>query len=161
MKKGFTLIELLVVVAIISILTIISVSQFNTAKIKARDTQRKADIDSVAKALDSYYADYGEFPAEIEWGGTLMDVNEGAEPYYYMRVVPEENYLDMPYCYVVDINNGAYGLFARMEGEGLITGSFTVPTCPAGSGDYNYGRFSPNTNVNSFCNGSLCTAVTP
>jgi len=51
MKKGFTLIELLVVVAIISILTIISVSQFNTAKIKARDTQRKADIDSVAKAL--------------------------------------------------------------------------------------------------------------
>jgi len=54
---GFTLIELLVVISIISILTIISVSQFNTAKIKARDTQRKADIDSVGKALNSYYAD--------------------------------------------------------------------------------------------------------
>lgn len=151
---GFTLIELLVVISIISILTIISVSQFNTAKIKARDTQRKADIDSVGKALNSYYADYGKFPEPtmVMWGGEFRDDNPGAEPYYYMRVVPEENNGDVEYCYLPDADYGQYLLFGNMEGVGATTGDYS-----ACGESYNFGKAGPNTTIDSFCDGVICT----
>lgn len=150
---GFTLIELLVVVAIISILTIISVSQFNTAKIKARDTQRKADIDSVAKALDSYYADYGKFPEPtmVMWGGEFRDDNPGAEPYYYMRVLPSDP--NTQYCYLVSDNPPEYVLFAQMEGVGATTGSYAI-TSGLCESSYNFAKSGPNTTVTSFCGAS-------
>jgi len=55
--KGFTLIELLIVIAIIAILaTIVSVSYVNAQK-KARDNRRRADVNSIASALQVYHAD--------------------------------------------------------------------------------------------------------
>lgn len=62
MKKGFTLIELLVVVAIIGILTTIVSMSFSTVSSKARDGKRKADINSITKALDLYYNDNAYYP---------------------------------------------------------------------------------------------------
>lgn len=152
-KLGFTLIELLVVISIIAILTIISVSQFNTAKIKARDTQRKADMDSVSKALNSYYADYGEFPIqdEIDWGHEFVDDNPGAEPYYYMRVLPSDP--NTQYCYLVNDDPPEYVLFAQMEGVGATTGSYSVTSGPCES-SYNFAKSGPNTTITSFCGAS-------
>jgi len=155
-RVGFTLIELLVVISIISILTIISVSQFNTAKIKARDTQRKADIDSVSKALNTYFADYGYFPEEgvVAWGEAFVDDNNQAEDYYYMRTMPEEEYLDSGYCYLVDDDNSAYVLLAELEGDesGNSNVLLTEDVCGQSSGQaYNFGLSSTNTTVDSFC----------
>ena len=147
-RSGFTLIELLVVITIISILTIIAVSQFNTAKIKARDTQRKADLDSVSKAVNMYYADYGEFPDQdaFGWGGEFKDGD-----YYYMKVVPEENKADLDqYCYLPNVNFTSYVIFGNMEGVGMTTGDFSVSSGGCET-DYNFSLVAPNESVTSFC----------
>ena len=51
-QKGFTLIELLVVIAIIGILASFAIASFNSARLKGRDSRRKADFDALVKALE-------------------------------------------------------------------------------------------------------------
>src|SRR3989344_58076 len=53
-KNGFTLIELLVVISIISLLSSIMFSTFNTARLKARDAKRKSDLHQIALAISQY-----------------------------------------------------------------------------------------------------------
>ena len=50
-KKGFTLIELLIAIAIIGILSATSMVMFTSAQKKARDSQRKNDLNQVKKAM--------------------------------------------------------------------------------------------------------------
>ncbi len=50
-KKGFTLIELLVVIAIISLLSSIVMASLSSAKIKAQETRRIAEVKQLATAL--------------------------------------------------------------------------------------------------------------
>ncbi len=52
--RGFTLIELVVVMAIIAILTGLSVFNFNQARMKARDISRKNDLKQLQNALELY-----------------------------------------------------------------------------------------------------------
>jgi len=61
-KKGFTIIELLVVVAIIGILSTISVVAFNVARMRNRDTKRLADMKQISTGLDLYFNDNGLYP---------------------------------------------------------------------------------------------------
>src|SRR3989344_5186394 len=60
-RKGFTLIELLVVIAIIGILATVALVSLNSARIKARDSKRLADIRQVALALEFCYNDDGKY----------------------------------------------------------------------------------------------------
>lgn len=52
-NKGFTLVELLVVVAIIAILSVIGLTVFSGSQANARDARRKADIDAIAKVIET------------------------------------------------------------------------------------------------------------
>lgn len=61
-KKGFTLIELMVVISIISLLSTITISALNNSRIKARDTQRVAQIKELQKAIEAYVSDHGHPP---------------------------------------------------------------------------------------------------
>ena len=65
MKKanGFTIVELLIVIVVIGILAAISIVAYNNVAAKARDSQRVQDIKTIAKALEMYYIDNGEFPS--------------------------------------------------------------------------------------------------
>lgn len=53
--RGFTLVELLVVVAIIAVLSVIGITIFTGVQKNARDARRKADVDSVASAMEANY----------------------------------------------------------------------------------------------------------
>ena len=61
-KKGFTLIELLVVVAIIGLLSTLSIVALNTARAKARDARRVSDIKQIQTALEVYLSENGAYP---------------------------------------------------------------------------------------------------
>lgn len=64
MKKslGFTLVELLVVISIISLLSSVVYASLNTARAKARDSQRIAALDQIKLALELYYDNHGQYP---------------------------------------------------------------------------------------------------
>lgn len=63
LRKGFTLIELLIVVAIIGILAVALVPTITDAPARARDAARKAAVNSVLTALESYNIDNGSYPS--------------------------------------------------------------------------------------------------
>jgi len=62
MRRGFTLIELLVVIAIIGTLTSLLVVNYQNARERARDAQRKGDFRSLQQALRLYYNDFQGYP---------------------------------------------------------------------------------------------------
>jgi type IV pilus assembly protein PilA len=63
-KKGFTLIELLVVVAIIGILAAIAIPQFAKYRQNAYNSAAQSDLRNAKTALESYFADKQEYPAD-------------------------------------------------------------------------------------------------
>jgi len=91
-QKAFTLIELLVVIAIIGLLSTIVLVSLNTARAKARDARRKADLHQIQLALEFYYDKYGYYPCSQhtaylvgnDWVSTLLK-NEG-----FMSSVPSD-----------------------------------------------------------------------
>jgi prepilin-type N-terminal cleavage/methylation domain-containing protein len=70
---AFTLIELLVVIAIIAILATLSILALQSAREKARDAKRIADIKQLRTALELYYNDANGYPPSASFvsGQTL------------------------------------------------------------------------------------------
>lgn len=64
MKKGFTLIELLVVIAIIAILVAFISANFLSARQRAKDVKKKAELVQLKNALRLYYNDFNIYPAQ-------------------------------------------------------------------------------------------------
>ena len=64
MKKGFTLIELLIVVAIIAILAAIAVPNFLEAQVRSKVSRSKADMRTLATAIESYRVDNNAGPSD-------------------------------------------------------------------------------------------------
>lgn len=76
-KKGFTLVELLVVISIIGLLSTIAVVSLGSARAKARDTKRIADVKQITTALEQYYADQGNYWASAASGAAASGLAIG------------------------------------------------------------------------------------
>ena len=141
-KKGFTLIELLIVVAIIGLLSTLAVVALGSARVKARDSKRLADLKQLQTALELYYTDKNEYPggSSLALGATgyaCLD-NTGfttlalcSNP--YMGLVPTDPQTGN-YTYSVASSSNSYTITAELEGTvgALTTG---VILSPAGIAD--------------------------
>lgn len=61
-QKGFTIVELLIVIVVIGILAALVLNTFAGVQRRARDTQRRTDVNSIATNLEVYYNDNGGYP---------------------------------------------------------------------------------------------------
>lgn len=61
-RRAFTLIELLIVITIIGVLAVALIPKIAGAPGRARDAQRKTDLNTIAIGLEAYYADFGAYP---------------------------------------------------------------------------------------------------
>ena len=64
-SRGFTLIELLVVIAIIGILSSVVLASLNSARTKARDARRVADLKQIQIALEIFYDSNSRYPTVL------------------------------------------------------------------------------------------------
>lgn len=63
-QRGFTLVELLVVVAIISLLSSVVLASLQSARERAQDARRMADMKQLRIALEFYYDINKQYPAD-------------------------------------------------------------------------------------------------
>ena len=61
-QSGFTIVELLIVIVIIGILATLVIVTFSGVQQKARDSERKTDINAIAGQLEAAYATTGYYP---------------------------------------------------------------------------------------------------
>lgn len=154
-KKGFTLIELLVVIAIIGLLSTLAVVALNSARSKARDAKRIADIKQVQTALELYYNDNNEYPIDDGVDGTTLGAEVtclGSDGFatsctgtLYMGLVPdnpEPNGVDYLYQSIISssgnhcttVGDGCSIYYIGFELEGR-TGNLPLgPKCARPSG---------------------------
>ena len=99
MKKlsaGFTLIELLVVISILGLLAALLISNISGVRERARDVQRKSDLDQIKKALRMYYNDHNSYPSSVPFGAVFNDPDGTM---VYMKEVPNDPSTGATYSY--------------------------------------------------------------
>ncbi len=124
-QKGFTLIELLVVIAIIGILSSVVLASMNTARKKARDARRQADLKSLQLALESYYDTNSAYPVAVTEVNvsTLSGLTSGG----YITALPDDPSSSEDYWYATAAGGSSYCMGAKLEG----TPPTPANTCPS------------------------------
>ena len=140
---GFTLIELLVVISIIGFLATAAMVAFNSARMKARDTKRKADLTQIRKALEMLYVDQDTYITTSEicgdystgcsscgCGGETAHGYGNWSPTYsnlYRALVPQY----MARLPVDPINNSTYYYYfePNSDGQGSCTSASWSVSC--------------------------------
>lgn len=138
-SRGFTLIELLIVVAIIAILAAIAVPNFLEAQTRAKVSRTKADMRSIATALEAYRIDTNRYPPDatdryvfgvLDAGPFLGRLRHLTSPISYMTALPED-------IFGREVANGSAGAINSTpyrEG-GSATGAILRPIV------YDYAKF--------------------
>lgn len=164
--RGFTLIELLIVIAVVGILAAGTIAVINpvTQFQKAQDARRKADLNQIQKALETYYQDNGAYPSSsaayqivVKIAGTDTIIDWGSTWMPYMGNLPKDP-ADPAKKYVYYSNNRqTYYLYASLDRGGsdpqacsggicasLTSNGIPANACASGSIICNYGVSSPD-----------------
>lgn len=76
-RRGFTVVELVVVVTIMGILLALGVVSFSGSQVHGRNAKRKADIEAIARGLESRYVRQNPYAsAAYIKAGTYPSINE-------------------------------------------------------------------------------------
>lgn len=73
-ERGFTITELLVAMIIISILATIVIVNFVGVQVRARDSERKSDIETLSSFLETEFQKNGRYPSVTTMTGSVSDV---------------------------------------------------------------------------------------
>ncbi len=153
-QQGFTLMEILVAMAIMGILTVVGFTSYTVSFQKARDAQRKNDLNQLSKALEAYYSDFGVYPTAVNgrvsgcgdgtqvcsWGGAFS-LSSGK---VYMKQMPREPQANWIYFYVTSTDRKKFQLFAHIENiNDPQLGTYTK-VCGTQGQACNYGIASSN-----------------
>ncbi len=157
--KGFTLIELLVVIAIIAMLSAIIVGPIQSARKKARDARRAADLQGLKTALESYFDDNGGYPSTSgswrskcsSWGSyTDTTTIPGLTP-NYLQSIPVDPLNPLS-------NTGSVNcLLYASDGIGY-SAMYYSSTEPAVSSSIFYSGYYKGTNWGICSGGTYCTS---
>lgn len=153
-QQGFTLIELIVVMAILAILIVLGIGSFSSSQQKGRDSRRKADLRSIATALELFFNDKRQYPnasptgqisgcypddqTACPWGNIFQDKNNTV----YMALLPIDPFSTSTYFYTVGGGNMSYQLYGRLENQ-------QDPSVPQSGG-------VPQAYSGLFCGARLC-----
>lgn len=96
-SSGFTMIELLITIAILSVIIILALMSWKNQINKARDAQRKTDLERIRIAFENYYNDNDCFPEE-----TILQTCGGDSLNPYLNNIPCDPIYNLPYCYIHD-----------------------------------------------------------
>jgi len=126
LQKGFTLIELLVVISIIGILITVGIVSYRKTNQISRDARRKADIEQIRQALETYRSENNQYPQSASW---QTDLTSGD----YINNIPSDPKSNSNYVYQRP-SSTTYNLCAYLEtGSGTACGS-----ADCGDGTCNY-----------------------
>ncbi len=125
------MIELIIAVTIVAVLAILALTQLPNQLRRARDAQRKKDLQAIKVAFEDYYNDQGQYPEEDV---LLVCGSEAFNP--YIRKIPCDPGNEQPYVYVphpssVD-RSGGFRVFAALESDS--DQAITTLNCEGGCG---------------------------
>ena len=149
-SRGFTLLEMLVVIAIIGALVAIGYAALGEARAKARDTQRKTDLQMMQIALRLYAEQYGRYPDQgcvgyaagpgdnSSWGGcTAEEYAVGLAPNFIPTLPKDPNQeYDIGRGFIYLSNGVDYKLMvhASVENDFVTSYSHEFARCPYSCG---------------------------
>jgi type IV pilus assembly protein PilA len=179
-RSGFTLIELMIVVAIVGILSAIAIPAFLRFQLRAKVTEATVNLQAVAKAEESYFAEFGTYVsaptpspavlpgvAKLPWSGSSGFDIIGWEPegaVYFQYLVSADNpgggtaLLRYTAEATADLDGDTIqSFYAYMQPGGTGTGldgAFPGTTC-VGTGVYSPGSGGANAlNTTGACDGA-------
>lgn len=142
--KGFSLIEILVVIAIIGVLSSISVVALARARVKARDTIRKTELNQLGRYVNAGGSGIAQYiPATAPQGGDLLELIQAVETAQgsnMFRQKPydpdfEEGGTESGYRYLLDGDKNI-AVYANLENdeEPVTLPTYAAPVPRGGSG---------------------------
>lgn len=76
-RRGFTIVELLITITIVGILLTLAVVNLRSTQINARDSERQADVENIAKYLETYYTSGSDTVASpYQYPSTAMTASQ-------------------------------------------------------------------------------------
>lgn len=157
---GFTLVEISVILMLVGVMVVFSMLYVPAQIAKARDAERKGNIDAIGKFIEEYYADVGCYPVSIPDCDNPFKLGDKA----YISNLPCDPRTKDSYVYVSEISScpGWFQLYGNLEyAQDKIIDELG---CRNGCGpkcQFNYGTASTNVRLNPFCQQTSTPSTSP